>query len=85
MLGDITFVSPSGERMKPESMTAKAMCEYIARTLKKYKDIDVIPEKIFNASPTGELYFMFELFYSCKRLEGFKVEYELIGGEEKKE
>ena len=56
-------------------MTGKEMCAYIVEVFKKHDPTyNKSPEDIWNASPTGELYGMFDLYYAAKQLEGWKME-----------
>lgn len=43
-------------------MTYKEMCEFISDTYKKATGNYISPEEIFNASPTGELFHVHELY-----------------------
>jgi hypothetical protein len=45
-------------------MTGKEMCEKIAEELKLRTGKDVDPEKIWNASPTGDLFHVAELYWA---------------------
>ncbi len=51
-------------------MTYKAMCEYICLVFKKHDpDFDKTWEDIWNISPTGELFPIYDLFQIAKQLE----------------
>ncbi len=47
---------------KKDSVTGREMCELVVIWLKATADIDITPERIWNISPTGELYYVFGLY-----------------------
>lgn len=56
----------------PNAVTGRDMCEAIARWQKAEYDKDIKPEDIWNASPTGELSHVFEL-YGLAEAAGYGV------------
>jgi hypothetical protein len=54
---------------EPEMMTGQQVCEYIASIMYRATGNVVNPEDIWNMSPTGELWPVFELYHHCKAIE----------------
>ena len=47
--------------------TAKEMCETIVRAMKKRDpNVNVLPEDVFNLSPTGELWYLPAMYIEAK-------------------
>lgn len=51
-------------------MTGREMCEYIAKWAKEKHGKNVDPMAIWNASPTGELCHVFDLYWAARAAMG---------------
>lgn len=49
-----------------DGVTGKEMCELAARYLKDARGVDMSPDAIWNASPTGELSHVFDLYWKAR-------------------
>jgi hypothetical protein len=47
-------------------MTMKEICEYIAETMRMVDGKERDPKKIFEMSPSGELWPVFDLYEQCR-------------------
>ncbi|MEM5659999.1 hypothetical protein AAHB50_32345 [Bacillus toyonensis] len=54
-------------------VTIQEACELIAKWLKETRGIDVTAKQIFNLSPSGELWHVFELYAEAKNYFEKKV------------
>ena len=52
--------------MTDTMMTGQQMCEYIADIWFRFSGVRIEPERIWNMSPTGELWPVFEMYHNAK-------------------
>ena len=59
--------------MTEVGVTGQQMCEAISRYLKAKHNIDMSPERIWNSSPSGELFHVFA-YYEAAKAAGYEVD-----------